>query len=319
MRAWFVCPDTDVPSGGVRVIYRHVDHLVAAGIDAAVVHLQPGFRVTWFAHDTPVVCADDVTPDPARDLLVLPEVYGPDLVGIGPGVRKAVFNQNAYNSFVGMAADADPRTPYTHPEVVAAVCVSDDNVAYLRHGFPRLDVRRTVNAVDPELFRPGGSRRRRVAFMPRKNSAQAVQVLKLLAVRGVLQDVEVVALQGLSERQVAEELRRSLLFLSFGYPEGCPCPPKEAMASGCVVVGYHGMGGRDYFTERNGVPVPQGDVVAFARAVERVLARPQAELEAFGLEASARIRARYSPEAERDSVVRVWGELLRGAPEALAA
>src|SRR3712207_7225539 len=46
--------------------------------------------------------------------------------------------------------------------------------------------------------------------------------------------------------------------------EGCPCPPKEAMASGCVTVGYHGMGGRDYITPAHAFPVPQGDVVAFA-------------------------------------------------------
>jgi len=313
--AYFVCPDTDAPSGGVRVIYRHVGHLTAAGIGATVVHRARGFRPSWFRDEgVPITSTEEITPRPGIDLLVIPEIYGPDLAVIAPGVRKAVFNQNAYNTFNGYNPDpADLRTPYGHAEVAAAVVVSEDNRAYLRHAFPGLDVRRTVNCVDPALFRPE-PKRRRLAFMPRKNAEQAVQVLKMLAFRGVLDDVEVVALDAMSEEQVAAELRSSLLFLSFGYPEGCPCPPKEALASGCVVVGYHGMGGRDYLTGEHAFPVDQGDIVAFARTVETLLLRPQAELEAFGARAAAFVHDRYSPQAERDSAVDVWGELLAGVP-----
>jgi hypothetical protein len=311
-RAYFVCPDTDEPSGGVRVIYRHVDHLVSAGIDAAVVHDTLGFRPTWFHSErTPVVHSADVSPVGGRDLLVIPEVYGPDLGAIGPGVAKAVFNQNAYNTFAGYEEPA-ARTAYHHPEVLAAVAVSDDNAAYLRHAFPELDVRRTVNCVDPGLFHPpaGNRKARRIAWMPRKNATEAAQVLGILAARGVLDGWDLQPLQGLTEPEVAAALRDCAIFLSTGYPEGCPCPPKEAMACACVVIGYHGMGGRDYFDESHGFPVPQGDIVAFARTVEQVLARDPAELRDFGARAAISIARRYSPRAERDSVVAVWGALL---------
>jgi hypothetical protein len=308
-RAYFICPDTDAPSGGVRVIYRHVAHLTAAGIDAAVVHGQAGFHVTWFEDDVPVVYADQITPGP-DDLLVIPEIYGPNLAGIGPGVPKAIFNQNAYNTFKGYPAVPDGApTPYAHPEVRAAVVVSEDNRAYLRHAFPGLDVRRTVNCVDPALFFPA-AKRRQLAFMPRKHADEAQQVLHMLAARGALAGVDVVALEGMNERQVAAALRETLMFLSFGYPEGCPCPPKEAMAAGCAVVGYHGMGGRDYITPPHAYPVDQGDIVAYARLVEELLAGDQAALEQTGRAASAFVHETYSEQAERDSAVAVWGELL---------
>jgi glycosyltransferase involved in cell wall biosynthesis len=45
---------------------------------------------------------------------------------------------------------------------------------------------------------------------------------------------------------VAAALAASHLFLAAGFPEGCPLPPLEAMACGCVVVGYAGCGGYDY-------------------------------------------------------------------------
>jgi hypothetical protein len=324
-RLYFVCPDTDDPSGGIRVIYRAVDHFNAAGIPAVLVHEAEGFACTWFAHDTPIIHADAATPRADRDLLVIPEVYGPGLADIGPGIRKVIFNQNAYNTFHGYDHLTAPgATSYDHPDVVGAVCVSDDNAAYLRYGFPHLDVERITYQLDPTLWwSPEGPRKRRLTYMPRKHADQAGQVLNLLSQRGALRDVEVVPLHGMSETEVAAAQRESLVFLSFGYPEGCPFPPKEAMAAGCLVVGYHGMGGRDYFTPRNGHPVPQGDIVAFARTVEDVLDRHRADpvgLEAHAREVSDRIRARYTPAAERESVLRTFGRHLPGGmPAELAA
>lgn len=310
---YLICPDTDTPSGGVRVIYRAVDHLNAAGIPSWVVHDQPGFACSWFEHATPIAYAAQVSPRPGVDLLAVPEVYGPALGSIAPGVRKVVFNQNAYNTFAGYAPVTPPgETAYDHPEVSGAICVSDDNAAYLRHAFPRLDVRRITYQLDPELWfapeHPGG-RPRRLTFMPRKHADQANQVLNILSQRGALRDVEVLPLDGMNEAQVAAAQRDALVFLSFGYPEGCPFPPKEAMAAGCLVVGYHGMGGRDYFTQDHGYPVPQGDIVAFARQVEAVLDAHRAD--PVGMETRARgiaatIGARFSPQAERASVLEAF-------------
>lgn len=316
---WFLCPDTDVPSGGVRVIYRAVDHLNAAGVAAFVVHGETGFRCTWFDHATPVAWADHIDPVPGRDVLVLPEVYGPRLAEMAPGVAKVVFNQNAYNTFNGHELPHGTYA-YDHPEVLGAVVVSDDNAAYLRYAFPRLDVRRMSNALDASLFFPG-DKRPLITFMPRKNGQDVVQVVNLLAARGALDGFELRALHGLSEAEVAEQQRAATMFLSFGYPEGCPVPPKEAMACAALTVGYHGMGGRDYFTPEHGWPVAHGDVVAFARTVEALLAEWRADparLRAFADRTAIAVGDRYSLANERDSVVDVFTGFLARAGMACA-
>jgi glycosyltransferase involved in cell wall biosynthesis len=83
-----------------------------------------------------------------------------------------------------------------------------------------------------------------VAFMPRKNEDDIVQVINLLKFRNhgspVLDGFGLVAIDGESEESVARIFRNCQFFLSFGYPEGCALPPLEAMSCGCVVIGYHG-------------------------------------------------------------------------------
>ncbi len=52
-----------------------------------------------------------------------------------------------------------------------------------------------------------------------------------------------------SREKVAEELKKSNIFLNIGYPEGFPFPPLEAMACGCIVVGYTGGGGNEFMID----------------------------------------------------------------------
>jgi hypothetical protein len=314
---WFLCPDTDEPAGGVRVIYRVVDHLQAAGVAASVVHAERGFRPTWFASSTPVAYAGDIDAVPARDVLVLPEIYGPRLGEMAPGVPKVVFNQNASNTFKGYALPVQRgRTAYDHPEVVGAVCVSEDDAEQLRWAFPQVDVRRMVVQVDPALFSPG-PKERLVTFMPRKGGEDAFRVLALLGARGALDDVSVVPLHGMSDAEVADHQRRALLFLSFGVNEGWGLPPLEALASGCLVVGYHGIGGREFLTPEWAWPIEQGDALAVARTAAELLARHRedpAPLEAHGKRAAAMVRERYGPANEAASACAAF---LAFAPQAV--
>jgi hypothetical protein len=308
----YLCPDNAAPSGGVRVIYRHVDTLNEAGRAAAVLHAEPGFSCTWFEHQTRIVYASDVGLEGA--VLVVPEIYGRQLGRLAPSVRKVIFSQNVYRTFHDDSFDpADRATPYLDAEVDAAVVVSEDSRSYLEHAFPKLRVLRTVNQIDPRLFRPAELRRRRVALMPRRNRSDALQVVNVLKHRGVLEGVEVLLLEGLTEREVAAALSDTLVFLSLGTAEGCPTPPKEAMASGCLTVGYDGRGGVEFFRPDIAYPVEPGDIVTFARTVEEILLEHPGDpvpLPAKGRAAAEFISTRHSPERERASVLACWDELL---------
>jgi glycosyltransferase involved in cell wall biosynthesis len=312
------CPDYDVPSGGVRKLYRHVDVLNAHGQPAAVLHHREGFRCSWFPNATRVVSAAQARVS-RSDYVVLPEVYRGDLAATAPGSPKVIFNQNCYLTFPADVLERGPAaTPYRSPEVVAALVVSEDSREYLSYAFPGLRVLRLRYGIDTKLFAPRGPKRRLVAYLPRKNADHAGQVLALLRLRGALAGYELAAVDGRPPEEVAAVLRASAVFLSFGFPEGFGLPAAEAMACGCVAVGYHGGGGKEFWRRDFSYPVEVGDVVGFARAAEEVLRGLREAPRLFERKAEAAaafIRERYSLEHEEGDIVRAWATLLGGAAE----
>lgn len=315
---YYLAPDHDRPSGGVRVIYRHVDTLNALGVPAAVVHTAAGFRCTWFDHDTRVLPSAEV-PLRGCDVLVVPEWYGPGLGSLPAGPRIVIFNQRAYDTFTHIPLDGTaPGAPYAGvPGLAGLLAVSTDNADYLRYAFPAGPVHVTRNVIDPAVFGPAGGavpgRARRIAYMPRRRPAELTEVLHLLRARGVLDGWELVPIDGRSERETADLMRGSAIFLSSSEREGFGLPPAEAMAAGCYVVGFTGLAGREFFDPVYCTPVPEGDVLAFARAVEAACeADPQA-LAAAGRAASATVLDRYSDAGLRTDLLAFYRPLLSPA------
>jgi glycosyltransferase involved in cell wall biosynthesis len=310
------CPDNPKPVGGFKVLYRHVDVLNGLSIPATILHSSLGFRCSWFANTTRVTDTFTLTPS-SNDIVVLPEApygNGQGLAEMFPGVPKVVFNQNCYFTFTGYDWDAVPAVgPYRHPEVLGAMTVSTDSLNYLEFAFPGLQVERIHVSVNSEVFYPGGQKRPRICFMPRKHPEDAAQVFQILRSRGALGGIEVVAIDGLPEHKVAEIMRTSLIFMSFGYPEGLSLPPIEAMACGCVVVGYHGMGGREYFDPSFCYPIEINDIIGFAAAVECALEQwrcDPASITRMGMTASRHVLGTFTAEQERSDIQLAWSKFL---------
>ena len=310
---WYLCPDTNVPTGGVRVIYRHVDLLNSAGMPAAVIHVRTGFSCTWFAHETKVMSAADAVLSPA-DILVVPEYYGPSLADLPAGVRVVIFNQNTYQTFAGRGAVATWRRYAESESLAAIVVVSHDNAEYARYVFPGARVARVRNSVDSNLFQPARNPPgRTIGYMPRRRGADAQQVLDLLEIRGCTDNWEIVRIEGRTEEQTAAIFRTCSIFLSFSEREGFGMPPAEAMACGCYVVGFTGLAGREFFEPDICTPVEEGNVLAFAQAAERAMADFDKNSQAVrdrGLAASERIRSRYSPQVQLDELMAFYASLL---------
>ena len=104
--------------------------------------------------------------------------------------------------------------------------------------------------------------------MPRKRSADAKDVIARLKEANALEGWEIIVIDGKSEVEAAGLLRSSKLFLSFSKHEGFGLPPLEALACGCIVLGYHGSGGREYFHPPIATAIKDGDTEAFATAVQ---------------------------------------------------
>lgn len=309
---YFCAPDFDLPSGGVRVIYRHVDLLNEAGIPACVLHRRAGFRCTWFANHTRVAGSPETAVGP-DDLVVMGELAEPLLRHREPGTRFVVFNQNPHLTWQRVSEEL-VRQYSTSPDLAAIVVVSQHSLDMVRHAAPEAHVVRVHNSIDPRLFSPAPEPPgRTIAYMPRGGRDEANQVLSMLRARGLLSGWEVVPLRGMTEREVAATLRRTTIFVSFAYHEGFGLPAAEAMACGAYAVGFHGFAGREYFDPEFASPVEPGDVLALARMIERVMKQETLEpgwCRTRGQAAARFIAREYSRERERSDVVGLYRSLL---------
>lgn len=297
---YYLCPDYPVPSGGVRVIYNHVDILNRAGVSAAVLHHSDGYACRWFEHSTRIVGAPSVRVS-SDDVLVVPEIYGPYLERLPQEPRLVAFNQNAYITYEYVPAGDSP----AYDMFDAALTVSDNSADFLRLAFPGLDVSVVNNSIDPRLFHPSEDLPgRRIAMMPRRRADDAQEIQRLLGNR--LRGWEVVPIENASEQETAALLRSAPIFLALGKREGFGLPPAEAMASGCYVVGFPGFGGREIFDPAFSTPIEDGDVLSAAREVAELLRRYEqdpGEVRRAGARASEHIRARYSMERQAEGLV----------------
>ncbi|HZU17973.1 MAG TPA: glycosyltransferase family 4 protein [Candidatus Dormibacteraeota bacterium] len=310
---WYICPDVTQPTGGVQVIYRHVRYLNEAGLRAAVVHDQPSFRYPWAPEDACIVSRGEVDPDPTKDIVVWPEFYGSIIGSWGLGCRRVILNQGPSLTFTALDFFDPKPLPYLDDLTIAVVVVSEYGRRWLEYAFPWLRVKRITVAIDDHLFKPAQHKTAQICIMPRKGADEANQILNILRHRGSLEGVNIVLIDGQPAVEVARVMRDSLMFLTLSYHEGFGLPAAEAMACGCIVIGYDGGGGAEFMRPGLAYPVPTGDVIGVVNRVEHVLTdwqRRPGRVLAMGQRASRFVRERYSLAYERADVLQLWRDLL---------
>jgi hypothetical protein len=306
----------NVPFGGVKKIYDHVRTLNDAGFSAAVVQARAKSRPTWF-HSEGVPLVQAPLTVSSADLLVIPECYGEKLRTIAPGVPRISLNQSPHYTFLPIRFFA-PHPYSVTSDLLGVLAVSDNLTSVLAYAFPQLRVWRFVASVDTEVFsQRSGGRQRRICYVPGKRHGSITAVFSILTARGVLRGWEVQALQGLSEAGIARALSTAAVFLSFPLEwEGFGLPPLEAMACGAIVVGYTGFGAMEFMSEQTSVTIPEGDVLRYAQTLEEVLVNwddQQARWAAMRANARSMVEQRYSPAAERASLIDAYAEILDAA------
>jgi len=319
-RLAFVCyPDTNSPIGGVKQIYRQVELLVEAGLDAYVLHRGSGFRADWFASSAPVLDLETYIasgPSAERDVIVLPETWLAQVPGYLPGIPKVIFNQNAFYTFgLEGSCATDTLDLYQHPDIQGVVTVSHDSRRLLVEGCGVASdcCHVVLNGINPELFHPPELKVRRVVFLGRKHADHIRKALLMGSRRPRWQRYEFRELPRMSHEQVAQELREALMFLSCGHPEGFGLPLAEAIACGCLVVGYHGLGGRDFAVPHMHC-VDFGDLMGFVDGIEAELNRfEQDPLNVITErhQAATKILEHYSPKAESAACINCWQQFGR--------
>jgi hypothetical protein len=284
-----------------------VELLIGVGLGGEEMHGVGGLRCRWFATEGGGA-PPHTTPVHRNDILVVPEFYGPSLSTLPAGVNVVIFNQKAYDTFFFTPYESTPPgAPYAQlAGLRGLLTVSQDNAELLAYAFPNLDVKVARLVLDPTLFHPGSGRRpRRIAFTAHRRAAELEQLLHMLRSRGALAGWELVPISGRTEEQTAEIMRSAPLFLSFSDREGFGLPPAEAMASGCYVIGFTGLAGREFFDPDHCTVVPDSDLLAFGQAIERITAAYDADPDAIaklGELASVRVLARYTTAGLREDL-----------------
>lgn len=327
-------------SGGLAVLLQVASHLHQAGRPVRVVRREQGRPALPQGFAVPVLDWDALELG-SQDFWLVPEGWTNALApGLRAGARCLVYVQNwayLFSSLPEGVSWAD--LPVTFLAVSRPVAWFIEQAL----GRPSLVV---PPGIDRRLFcpvqrKPNGPVR--VAFMPRKNKALAELIRAVYTARNpqaaAAHRLLWTDIQGRSQAEVAELLGQSHIFLATGFPEGCPLPPLEAMACGCLPVGFAGFGGWEYMRAidvagletmhnnrpwfpvpdtpwpGNGFWVPDADALAAALALEhavRFWTKPGPELDQ-ALQAGQQTADALGLETQRTRVLAVWSRLCEEA------
>lgn len=308
MRIIFFCPPVSVINGGIKHIFRMAEALIAQGFDAAVFE-QNGERPSWFASSAPIVGQGIFSPN-ADHIYVLPEDQPHILADFARfPQRKVIYSQNHFYGALGIGTAES----YADYGVTDMICASRTIYQHCRVRHPLLAAHIVPCAVDQELFKPAAVKRKAIAYMPRKRPIETVFIRDMFRFTyPEYRTWEWVGIDRVAESEAARLMGEARVFLSLSRLEGFGLTPLEAMAAGCVVAGFTGIGGREYATSENGFWADEDDFpaciasLAEAAGLSLVIDTPFRE----HTKACQKTLALYTPEAFKNAVGAVWNEIL---------
>jgi glycosyltransferase involved in cell wall biosynthesis len=295
-------------SGGIKTAYRHAELLTELGFDACV--FQPGGAPSWF-ETTAKVLTQQFAPL-ADDIVVFPETLnGPlvDMVQNWSSTRKVLFSQAHYYALFS----AIPPERYRELGFERVVCQSTIAKGFLERVMGLPDVAVIPCYIDRALFHPR-PKTPQIALIPRKLPREAAAIQRIFRFKyPQFAGIGWHLLKDTTERQTAEAFGRSMIVLSLPYLESFGLVPLEAMASGAIVVGFHGYGGQEYATKKNGFWFPPDCLEETADAIAHVVIgweRRDPAIRAIGDEGMATV-ARYGKEQTKAALKDFYGALVR--------
>lgn len=266
MKIIYLCPAIDIPIGGIKVIYKHVDILNQIGYDAYVYHDVNMFRCTWFRNTTRIVYYLDIND---HDIIVVPETMAHLIFRFK--CKKIIFNQNVYNTFQENNSSREQVgvDPYRIKDLFAVMVVSEDNYAVIKEKYPEMQIYIVRNCIDKQIFSYDERKVNQICYMSRKNKKHIEFITNMLNPE-LLVGWKFVDIDGCNENETAQIMKESKIFLSVSDKEGFGLPAAEALATGCMVVGYNGKGGKEYF-DRCCITIDYGNIELFVKEIENIV------------------------------------------------
>jgi hypothetical protein len=273
----YFCPKVNIPSGGIKVIHRHSEIINTLGGVSEIFYVRPeADKIDWFEHQASIKQGDDF--DVENDFAILPEtqIFDSWKTLKDAGIEFGIFVQNGYLLTENIPND-EIAACYAAAKFI--ICISEDAVRCIFQFFPEHTGKliRVIYSVDSCLFAPG-KKENVITYMPRKMRAHSEFLVTMLEKR-LPAHWRCVAIDNMSETEVARTLAASRIFMAFSDFEGLPIPPVEAALAGNFVIGYTGQGGREYWNPPVFEAIESGDIVRF---IDVVLKRVN-DMDTFGL------------------------------------
>jgi FkbM family methyltransferase len=301
---FFLAPFS-VPFGGVATILEHVRVLSKNGISAWVaMPEQP--TLDFYQTDVPTIIYRDSLEVSDDDICVFPEgLLGYSQAVKGHPAKRLMFCQNQY--YLPFSSRPELGFSEFHLDGVIASSLAVQSCLEEVYGLENIPL--IPYAIDPSTYVRESNKKRQIAFMPRK-LGDYVPFIQATFVRIYpdYADVSWVAIHQMTRREAAKVLSESAIFLSLSDKESFGLPPLEAMASGCVVAGFHGDGGREYMHEGNGWWAETGDWRACVHGLAAALTtfdKGGEGLEGYHRRAMQTVEA-YSVEVMEEKLLAYW-------------
>lgn len=271
-RIFYLCPDFSPPSAGTRRLYRHVEHLNRCGFEAFIVHNKRGFVLKWLGHRVPVVWMEDQLKLQGGDVLVIPEGMCQIMANTKDLLcRRIAIALNWAHIYRNL-----PKGKNWKDYGISRVITASPVIKRFLEWSMEVQVDLIANYVDTTKFcYESQQKKRQIAYNARKDISG--EILRSIFERksNRVGKYKWVLLENLNEDEYARVLVESEIFLATSPQEGIPTSVLEAMAAGCVVIGYAGVGGNDNMIGsgdgQNCFLVENGDIPAFGSLLEEVL------------------------------------------------
>ena len=293
-------------SGGIKTAYRHAELLAEMGFDASV--YQPEGVPSWF--ETSAKVLRSLSAPAPGDVLVFPEAINGPLVELArtkTPATKVLFCQAQYYALFNAIPPEEFRALFDR-----AACQSALAKGFIERVLHFENVAVTPCFIDRALFHPR-EKTMQIAAIPKKLPRETAAISSVFRLKyPEFRSIPWAVIENKPEREIADIFGRSTIVLSLPFLESFGLVPLEAMASGAIVVGFHGHGAREYATAENGFWFPSDHIEETADALAHVIRGLQARDPAIlkMLETGHATVARYSKDAAREALRALYGPMI---------
>ena len=310
MRIFYLCPDCSFPSGGIKRLYTHVEILRQEDYDAYIMHSAKDFKPGWFESDVPVVYDADSPEFGSSDVIVIPEGFPAIMKKLHPySVKKVAISLSFAYIFDSMPSGEN----WKDYGINWAMANNKSMADFIQWSMGIGNVHVINSSIDHDLFKYNSDvKQNQVAYLKRKDMLSPTIEKIMKSKDKSLGEMNFAAIEHLDITQYAQVLKESKIYLTTSTSEGFPRPILEAMACGCLCIGFDGIGGKDFIIgsgeKQNFILAESMNVVDLSNKLAELIEQVQNGDDRVGSirQNALSTAAGFTTELEKQSILKFW-------------